>query len=105
MNSHRRDFPDEVVNGWSNQELLEFIKLGLFDSDFYLTNNPDLVTAGVDPLLHFLEFGWREGRRPSAEVNQTEMDFLRNLVDSLRNPLQIMKMNHRNSYFPNQTHD
>jgi glycosyltransferase involved in cell wall biosynthesis len=39
---------------------------GLFDRDAYLTENPDVANKGVDPLRHYVESGWREGRRPSA---------------------------------------
>ena len=28
--------------------------------------NDDVAQAGVDPLTHFIEFGWREGRDPNA---------------------------------------
>lgn len=37
----------------------------LFDADFYLTANPDVATAGVDPFEHYMSHGWREGRNPS----------------------------------------
>lgn len=37
-----------------------------FDKDFYLTINPDVFEAGVDPLTHFLQNGWLEGRDPNA---------------------------------------
>jgi len=29
-------------------------------------HNPDVAAAGVDPLQHFQQFGWREGRNPDA---------------------------------------
>lgn len=38
----------------------------LFDADYYLTTYDDVRAAGVDPLWHYLEHGWREGRDPSA---------------------------------------
>jgi len=38
----------------------------LFDANYYLTTYEDVRVAGVDPLQHYLEFGWREGRDPSA---------------------------------------
>ena len=38
-------------------------------SRYYATHNHDVVAAGVDPFLHFLEFGYREYRDPSAEFN------------------------------------
>lgn len=37
----------------------------LFDAEFYLTQNPDVDAAGLDPLEHYLEWGYREGREPS----------------------------------------
>ncbi len=37
----------------------------LFDPVYYLTENPDVATAGLNPLAHFLERGAQEGRRPN----------------------------------------
>jgi hypothetical protein len=37
----------------------------LFDAAFYLSQNPDVLQAGVDPLGHFNTFGFREGRDPN----------------------------------------
>lgn len=42
---------------------------GLFDKKYYLTNYPDVREAGVDPLDHYLQTGWREGRNPSARFD------------------------------------
>ncbi|MBU2135565.1 MAG: hypothetical protein KKA45_05130 [Alphaproteobacteria bacterium] len=36
-----------------------------FDHRFYLAENPDVAESGVDPVTHFLESGWREGRDPA----------------------------------------
>ncbi len=38
--------------------------LGGFDPQFYLNHNPDVANAAVDPMQHFIEYGWREGRDP-----------------------------------------
>ena len=43
----------------------------LFDTAFYLAHNPDVAAAGVDPLQHFLQFGWKEGRNPDAFFDVT----------------------------------
>ena len=37
-----------------------------FDPAYYLDRNPDVRRAGLDPLQHFLNHGWTEGRDPSA---------------------------------------
>jgi len=61
---------------------------GAFDASFYLTRNPDIAGAGVDPLQHFLDIGWTEGRDPSA--NFSVSFYLRQNRDVLRlgiNPL------------------
>jgi glycosyltransferase involved in cell wall biosynthesis len=36
----------------------------MFDASFYLNTYPDVAEAGVDPLLHYLTWGWREKRTP-----------------------------------------
>ena len=40
-----------------------------FDAAFYLASNPDVSSVGADPLDHFLMFGWREMRDPSARFS------------------------------------
>jgi len=46
------------------------MKAGLFDADWYRAHNKDVAEAGVDPARHFVEFGAREGRAPSAAVEE-----------------------------------
>jgi hypothetical protein len=36
-----------------------------FDAEYYLHRNPDVRTAGMDPLEHYIRFGWKEGRDPT----------------------------------------
>ncbi|MEY4889894.1 MAG: hypothetical protein RIQ75_1024, partial [Pseudomonadota bacterium] len=40
-----------------------------FDAAFYLDRNPDVAAAGMDPLVHYLSEGWREGRDPSPSFS------------------------------------
>lgn len=40
-----------------------------FDRDFYLAAYPDVALSGMDPLAHFLETGWMEGRDPTARFS------------------------------------
>jgi hypothetical protein len=35
-----------------------------FDDAFYLRRNPGLPTTGLNPLKHYLDHGWKEGRSP-----------------------------------------
>ncbi len=36
----------------------------LFSSAYYVAKNPDVANEGICPLLHYLDYGWREGRNP-----------------------------------------
>ena len=47
-------------------------KSGLFDSEFYLSQNEDVKKAKMNPIKHYLKFGWKEGRNPSAEFDGNE---------------------------------
>lgn len=40
------------------------LRSGLFDPDYYVKANPDLVINGLEPLSHWLSTGWREQRQP-----------------------------------------
>lgn len=42
---------------------------GLFDRAFYLAEYPDVAAAGIDPVVHYLECGFREGREPGPDFN------------------------------------
>lgn len=41
----------------------------LFDANYYLTQNPDVAAAGVDPVEHYLHYGAAEGREPSIQFS------------------------------------
>jgi glycosyltransferase involved in cell wall biosynthesis len=42
---------------------------GLFDRSWYLANNPDVAGSGLDPISHYVLYGAREGRDPSASFS------------------------------------
>ena len=61
---------EKLTNHRYNKNEMEFIVAkGLFNTDWYLAQNPDVVAAKVNPLQHFLESGWKEGRDPSPFFN------------------------------------
>lgn len=43
---------------------LSLLGTPLFDSKYYQELNPDVQISGINPLLHFIKHGWREGRNP-----------------------------------------
>jgi GT2 family glycosyltransferase len=44
---------------------------GLFDKAYYLLKNPDVRNADVNPLMHYIKAGWKEGRNPSRTFGTT----------------------------------
>lgn len=50
------------------KKLLE--TLDLFDIEYYTANNPDVAENNIDPLDHYLMYGYKEGRNPSALFDQ-----------------------------------
>jgi hypothetical protein len=42
---------------------------GLFDSQYYTSENRDVAATGIDPLTHYLIIGAAEGRNPSTKFN------------------------------------
>ena len=43
----------------------------LFDPLNYLITYADIRKADIDPLMHFVKYGWKEGRNPSASFDTT----------------------------------
>ncbi|MBU9227188.1 glycosyltransferase [Burkholderia multivorans] len=41
----------------------------LFDGAYYLAAYPDVADAAIDPIVHYLQFGWREARQPSMSFD------------------------------------
>lgn len=52
-----------------------------FDSAYYLLCNPDVAEAGIEPIDHFMEHGWREGRSPNTEF---QVDYYLHSNDDVR---------------------
>lgn len=42
---------------------------GLFEEEWYRSRYPDVDAAGVEPLTHFLKYGWQEGRDPGPHFS------------------------------------
>ena len=47
----------------------EIARSGLFDEDFYLAKNADVLELNLDPLDHFINYGGFEGRAPSERFD------------------------------------
>jgi len=59
--------PDRPELPTEDRELIS--TSGFFDAAWYLSQNPDVAAAGVDPVAHYLEFGGVELRDPSPRFS------------------------------------
>ena len=66
----------KIIRPWQNkdhkkllQEKALIIESGLFSVFYYLTHNSDVWYKKVDPLSHFCQHGWKQGRNPSPDFN------------------------------------
>jgi O-antigen biosynthesis protein len=76
------------------KEYLLIYKSGLFDQNYYLSNNLDVRNADIDPLMHFIKFGWKEGRNPSEHFDiQFYQSKYSNVTQGNVNPL-VHYINH-----------
>lgn len=44
-------------------------KSGMFDETYYFAMYPDLLGSNTDPIRHYCDSGWREGRNPSDDFD------------------------------------
>ena len=74
------DEPDPVRFGSVQQGINHFDEIGwrlgysparLFDTGFYLRANPDVESAGLNPLSHYINFGQYDGRRACPTSDRT----------------------------------
>ena len=77
-----------VKQNTNNEEYKVIARSGLFDWNYYVRNNPDVLEAGEDALDHYCLHGWRELRNPSDRFDTKYYLEARNDVrNSGANPL------------------
>ena len=81
--------PQKARNFLSETQNLYVIRnSGLFDTDWYLSRNPDIAETKVDPVLHYLRSGGFEGRDPSPKFNSSwYLDTYQDVKQAGINPL------------------
>jgi len=77
------------------QELIKIIyqffiirQSGLFDENYYLNKNADIMDSGINPIIHYVKWGWKEGRDPSPNFNTSwYLDMNEDVASTNINPL------------------
>jgi glycosyltransferase involved in cell wall biosynthesis len=52
-----------------NERIRKIKESNLFDMEWYLSEYEDVRLSGIDPIKHFLEYGFSEGRLPSKDFD------------------------------------
>ena len=79
--------------GWKKRRTVSrsarrlILQTSLFDSEWYLARNPDVLQARMHPVDHFLEFGAKENRDPSAGFSLEAYSAANSLSGTDINPL------------------
>nr|WP_223289736.1 hypothetical protein [Leclercia adecarboxylata]QMV81661.1 Glycosyltransferase [Leclercia adecarboxylata] len=86
-------------------ETIQLIRESIyFDSEWYLSQNPDVKNSGIDPARHYLLFGGFENRNPSTKFsNEIYFELHPDVKEKGINPLEHyiifgIKENRRTSY-------
>lgn len=86
--SEIKEIPDLFLGPLALSESLEAEARKLVDSEYYLRVNSDVFRLGIDPVEHYMQMGWKEGRAPNAWL---DIDYLNDhapvLLPSCSNPL------------------
>jgi ubiquinone/menaquinone biosynthesis C-methylase UbiE/glycosyltransferase involved in cell wall biosynthesis len=56
-----------MLRHWASFRVIA--RSGLFDRAWYLRNHPDVEASGVDPIMHYVLHGARQGHDPSASFS------------------------------------
>lgn len=68
------DVSDPVEHYMDNWRKTNIDPSRFFSTSFYLRSYPDVLSAGINPLLHYIKHGEREGRRP-RDTTDIERDY------------------------------
>ena len=63
---HNKSIKDALINIKAYKSIKQN---NLFDIGYYLKNNNDIRVSGVDPLLHYMYHGFKEGRTPNPSFD------------------------------------
>ncbi len=89
INSQSEKMPENAaftINLKTIQKLLA--ESGLFDREYYQAAYPDVTGADIDPLSHYVAYGWRENRRPNLWFDsQFYLDDNPDISAGITNPL------------------
>ena len=86
FNSLFENYKQHRKRNMSDYQLIATSKY--FDKKWYLKTNPDIEKAGIDPIWHYLNNGWKEGLNPSPKFDgDAYLTMYKTVKDAHINPL------------------
>ncbi len=70
----------------TRQQMARIRRAGIFDAGWYRSKYSDVGASGMDPLRHYVKYGFAEGRAPNAAADE--------------NAVGVMAQRRRRSFFP-----
>ncbi len=85
FNRNNQGIKDAIINIRGYRAIK---KNNLFDANFYLRNNTDVRLSGMDPIVHYMYHGFKEGRNPNPSFDgDLYLEKHRDVKNSKLNPL------------------
>ena len=84
---------DKIQNELTADHYEIIKKSTLFDCDWYLKKNPEILEYNIDPIYHYLILGWLENKDPSASFStKGYLNSNQDVLDAGMNPLVHYEM-------------
>ncbi|MBC9009418.1 hypothetical protein HXX79_11910, partial [Acetobacter tropicalis] len=58
-----------TLTAWNKKDIKTIIESKKFDYEYYTSENPDVETSGLDPIVHYVLFGYKENKNPNENFN------------------------------------
>ncbi len=88
INAHNAEITELIISALKQDENCF---QGSFNSQWYLKKYPDIADAGIDPYLHYISVGTREGRLPSDDIAAFVRDGLSGRLKELNGQIHNAK--------------
>ncbi|WP_131118332.1 glycoside hydrolase family 99-like domain-containing protein [Lichenihabitans psoromatis] len=103
--THKLGDAVDALSHYIQHRIGPFSPVAEFDAVYYLKTYPDIAAAGIDPFQHYINYGYRESRNPSANFD-TDFYIKRYLDGKFeQNPLVHYRQNRGAGFLPHASED
>lgn len=89
-----------VLTTTHKKDIQTILESEQFDTTFYLANYPEVKHSGLDPLVHYVAFGYKEHKNPNATFNtEIYQRLFSKIIAKNENPFAHYLRNKTNTLF------